>query len=678
MVPTLLLQGILIACTCAFPVFEQQPLGLEPPQSNADSDGVNTIKKLPRGLQGRFLHITDFHPDPHYKVGSSSEDGDPCHRGKDRTGSTGYFGAAGSDCDSPFSLVNETFSWIEKNLKDSIDFVIWTGDSARHDNDEKVPRTEDEVVRLNEILADKFVNVFKDKRLPNGLSIPVVPTFGNNDIMPHNIFKAGPNRWTRRFENIWGKFIPEHQLHTFVEGGWFTSEVIPGKLSVISLNTMYFFDSNSAVDGCAAKSEPGYEHMEWLRVQLQLMRNRDMKAILIGHVPPARTDSKRNWDETCWQKYALWVHQYRDVIVGSAYGHMNIDHFILQDHHEVDIADNNEDAVSTRTSEDATGDISIQSRSGYLNSLRKEWTKMPSPPADTFTENSSAGDWFSEDATSDDIEDTQAGKSRRKRYRRFLKKIGGTWAERYSVSLVSPSLVPNYFPTLRVVEYNITGLDTINEAEYSTVSDISGRSANEVEEDPMDSEPTQDLGVKDKGKGKKRKDKKKKKKKKPSFKVPEPPSSTAPPGPAYSNQPLTWLGYTQYFANLTRINNEYAKQHYLFAENLISIPEGDGVNMTGYNNPFAFEVEYNTRTDKVYRLEDLTVRSYFKLATRIAKSEAGQSEVSEIGTSINATDDDIERVTTKQKWKKTRNRAWETFLKRAFVGYYKSGEVDED
>lgn len=29
-------------------------------------------------LKGRFLHLTDFHPDPHYKAGSSFSEG--CHR----------------------------------------------------------------------------------------------------------------------------------------------------------------------------------------------------------------------------------------------------------------------------------------------------------------------------------------------------------------------------------------------------------------------------------------------------------------------------------------------------------------------------------------------------------------------------------------------------------------------
>ncbi|KAH2007079.1 hypothetical protein KXV97_002974 [Aspergillus fumigatus] len=596
MIPYLFLQGILVASVTALPVLEQLPLGLAVPESNSQSDGGIYLEKS-RRLHGRFLHITDLHPDPYYKPGSSSDDGAPCHRGK---GSAGYFGAEGSDCDSPFSLINETFSWIEKNLKGNIDFVLWTGDSARHDNDQKIPRTEDEVVRLNEMLANKFVDVFRDRQFPNGLSIPIVPTIGNNDIMPHNIFREGPNRWTKRLQKIWSKFIPEHELHTFVEGGWFTSEVIPNKLTAISLNTMYFFDSNSAVDGCKAKSQPGYEHMEWLRVQLQLLRERGMKAILIGHVPPARTVSKRNWDESCWQKYALWVHQYRDVIVGSVYGHMNIDHFILQDHHNANIVDVDLHETSLEAPNDTTGDISIRSRSAYLSDLRHDWAKLPSPPRDFPMDNSTLDDWFGEGATFENDDDIQFKKSKKKR-RQFLKEIGGPWAERYSVSL-------------------------------------------------------------------------KKKKKKPSFKVPEPPSPTAPPGPAYSNQPLTWLGYTQYFANLTKINIEYYERYGFSTDGL--------VNETSGKDIFTFEVEYDTTKDDMYKLADLTVRSYFKLASRIAKKASTKDQMSETGATNDLhaaidNDGDDSRNMKDTKGKMMRNRVWKTFLKRAFVGYYKGDEIDD-
>lgn len=560
-----------------------------------------------------------------------------------------------SECDSPFSLANETFRWIEKNLRDEIDFVLWTGDSARHDNDEEIPRQEWEIFRLNELMVSKFVEVFGVDEEPDDtrLTIPIVPTFGNNDMLPHNIFRPGPNTWTRKFVDIWDRFIPEEQRHAFVQGGWFTAEVIPGKLAAISLNTMYFFDSNNAVDGCYAKSEPGYEHMEWLRVQLERLRERDMKAILIGHVPPARSSNKISWEESCWQKYTLWVHQFRDIIVGSVYGHMNIDHFMLQDSRDLEIAgfDHDEDddddeeegeEEEKEAAESEDQDASITSRSSYLSSLRRQWSKLPSPPEDIGGD----GDEFVPDEFDRPLD---TGKEREDKGK-FLKRIGGPFAERYSVSLVSPSVVPNYFPTLRVMEYNITGLE--DTATWRDVRSVESSSSDEVVES-----------------GKKQKKNNKKKKKKgrpPSFTYPKPPSKTALPGPAYSNQALSLLSYRQYYANLTRINDAYAKSK--------------------KHNGFDYEVEYDTKVDRVYKLKDLTVRSFFKLASRLAdgaltKNDESISSIEEEASMDDSrneayeTHDDNEEAEDQakrgkkgKKRGKKKNRAWVTFLYRAFVG----------
>ncbi|KAE8399889.1 Metallo-dependent phosphatase-like protein [Aspergillus pseudonomiae] len=675
MLPILLLPIIstLIGSASAIPISDQQPLGDRLGHSDGD---LYSIDKLPgsssgRGLTGRFLHITDLHPDSHYKAGRSVDEDDACHRGK---GPAGYFGSEGTECDSPLTLINETFRWIEKNLKGHIDFVIWTGDSARHDNDEKIPRTEEEVSALNEIIAGKFIETFKEgsSHFP---SIPIVPTLGNNDFMPHNIFNDGPNRWTKRFVDVWAKFIPEHQRHTFVEGGWFTSEVIPNKLTVISLNTMYFFDSNSAVDGCSAKSQPGFEHMEWLRVQLQLLRSRDMKAILIGHVPPARSGSKRSWDETCWQKYTLWVHQYRDIIVGTAYGHMNIDHFMLQDSRKVDILDaSSKSSASSAVADDTSPLVSVQSRQSYLVDLRKDWSKMPSPPPGI----SDLYELFEDDPTEHtENADLEALMSKKKR-RKFLKKIGGPWAERYSVSLVSPSVVPNYFPSLRVVEYNISGLaDATTWAEYLDLDTAVASPSFEMIED--------DAFIEEKKKGKK-----KKKKNKPHFKVPKPPSSSAPPGPAYSNQPLTWLGYTQYYANLTKINEHMTSSREVAGGSASPTEtESNEVSETSHGeDAFIYEVEYDTRDDRIYKMEDLTVRSFFELATRIAKESSKKNDISADTTNVNGLpasktgvvddydDDDFEQQKKKKK-KNAQNKVWRTFLERAFVGFLDSDDLDD-
>ncbi|KAJ9201248.1 hypothetical protein DTO164E3_3555 [Paecilomyces variotii] len=678
--------GFLLALSLLAAAVDQLPLQEQLAASPSDALNPPEIQRRPSsGLKGRFLHITDFHPDSHYRPKTSTDESVSCHRGK---GDAGYFGAAGSECDSPFSLVNATFRWIDDNLRDEIDFVVWTGDSARHDSDERIPRTEDEVSSLNQYMVDKFVDVFgkednnHDIDPTNDLTIPIVPTIGNNDILPHNILRPGPNKWTKKFLTIWRPFIPEEQRHTFVEGGWFWTEVIPQRLAVVSLNTQYFYESNSAVDGCKRKSEPGYEQMEWLRVQLELFRERNMKAILIGHVPPARTHDKKNWDETCWQKYALWLHRFRDVVVGSVYGHMNIDHFIIQDSHHIDIV---EEADTGSKSEQ---EFTTESKSSYLTSLRKEWSKMPSPPADDdFLENWDLGN------DGDPVSSLKKGKKKRK----FLKKIGGRWAERYSVSLVAPSVVPNYFPSLRVIEYNVTGLEAaMTWAEATTHRASPGVVEKDPENEellPYSDDPDSDVKKDNKKKGKGKKGRKKK----PNFKVPDPPSSRAPPGPAYSNQPLSWLSYTQYFANLTKINKEATElqksseqKSRTWREYKLAKLQPDYAKV-----PFEYEVEYETKTDNVYHMRDLTVRSFFKLATRIANDEPtgknqmlpGASNGEYIADSGNDTrsaedDDRVEdgpigetkkgkgKKKHKKKNRKHANRVWVTFLERAFVGFF--------
>lgn len=724
------LVSLLLGAVVAAPPPSQEPL-LESNKHTIDHEAATVSKSRP--LAGKFLVVTgtyffrhgpnaaanehrfgtDFHPDSFYEVYTSTADQAACHRG---TGPAGIYGAETSDCDSPISLVNETFRWIEQELRDQIDFVVWTGDSARHDNDEKLPRSVAQVEELNKMMVQKFVEVFgKDDRdddndPTNDLIIPVVPTYGNNDILPHNIMAAGPNRWTKSYAKIWRNFIPEEQRHQFEQGGWFYVEVIPSKLAVFSLNTLYFFDKNSAVDGCAKHSEPGYRQMEWLRIQLQFMRERGMKAIVMGHVPPGRTESQQSWDETCWQKYALWMRQYRDVIVGSLYGHMNIDHFMLQDFEDIDEDTENGRMGDYDESAQNEGDVDIQVSGEYLVELREEWASLPKLPKKVKAKDASllqelggetGLDWeleglFSDVMTNDKKKDRKR-KKQKKKQRKLLRKIGGPFAERFATSLVAPSVVPNYFPAIRVIEYNITGLGSALDWEtMQPVVDPSEQS--DVSKSLEDNEQVPAAL-------------RKKKPKKYKFKVPEGPSKSAPPGPAYSPQTLSWLGYTQYYANLTHINNDFAPASETlddgdFAFDAAKWKEGKHKGKHPHNKDhkpdpknFKYEVEYSTGGDGVYNMSELTTRSWLELAWRIGqyKPEKGDS-VSEVeaadgadGSSVSPWDSDDgeednsvlrkggkhKKHKKKKGKRKIKNKAWYAFVQRAFVSTMDPDDIEE-
>ena len=556
-----------------------------------------------------------------------------------------------------------------------------------------IPRTEDEVLASNRMLVTKFQEVFgKKDRLDdtdptNDFVIPVIPTFGNNDIMPHNIFQPGPNRWTKNYASIWRQLIPEEQRHGFVRGGWFSVEVIPNELAVLSLNTLYFFDSNTAVDGCAAKTEPGYEQMEWLRIQLQFLRQRGMKAILMGHIPPARTESKQSWDETCWQKYTLWMRQYRDVVAGSIYGHMNIDHFMLQDFEDINKkALRGDEQPFARTTLD--DELTIQSSAEYLTELRAGWSCIPDPPKRKSKSKLGLGYFYE---LFDKITRRKKPKSKEEK---FLEKIGGQWGERYSVSLVSPSVVPNYFPTLRVVEYNVSGLDT--ELARTPNRELISKTCNgNHEEANKDAESKSQRSHHHS--------------KKLDFKVPKPPSKSSPPGPAYSPQTFSLLGYTQYYANLTRINNDFTGNG---EDESLGEERWHGGRHKGkkpkekskkHHKDFRFEVEYNTKNDSVFGLKDLTVRNYIDLAGRIGQYRPADGIESgalddqrhlKDGTELGLDPDEDAQISPcgghdpevskhkkhgkKHKYRKMISRIWFTFVNRAYVGSKDEGELREN
>lgn len=75
---------------------------------------------------------------------------------------------------------------------------------------------------------------------------------------------------TKAFEEIWSKHIPESERDAFRQGGYFSTEVIPGELAVISLNTLYWYDNNAAVRGCKGKQDPGSLHLVSLVLPMPL------------------------------------------------------------------------------------------------------------------------------------------------------------------------------------------------------------------------------------------------------------------------------------------------------------------------------------------------------------------------------------------------------------------------
>ncbi|KAG1735436.1 Metallo-dependent phosphatase-like protein [Suillus lakei] len=318
------------------------------------------LQPSPRKLHGRFLHITDIHPDPFYEPGASQSSA--CHGPNLKDNHpAGYYGAPYSSCDSPFSLTNFTLDFLDKHWTSEIDFVIWTGDNARHDNDDDIPRPLDEIYDLNRAVAKKMEHVFLSK------GIPVVPSLGNNDIWPHNTLSAGPNKIFEEFSSIWSAFIPPTSSASFHQGAYFSIEIVPDAVAAISLNTLYFYKKNHAVGGCdyTDPKDPGNVHLDWLEEQLEAFRSRQMQVWITGHVPPSET----KYFPECYYRFVELNLRFQDTILGNLYGHLNVDHFSFLDADEID--------MSTETSSGST----------LFETLISDFSEIPEPLEDTHYDN---------------------------------------------------------------------------------------------------------------------------------------------------------------------------------------------------------------------------------------------------------------------------------------------------
>ena len=282
---------------------------------------VNTSESS-KVLSHQFLHLTDLHIDKYYVESGSFES--QCHE-RDYKQEAGRFGTPKSNCDSPMSLIKLSFDFIQSyHTKNNLDFVLWTGDNARHDNDFRLPRTEDEVFQANKLAKKLMIDAF-------GYKIPIVPTLGNNDVSPHNALHYQEKNYVlKTYSKIWKDFIPKSQIRTFLKHGSFAVDVVSKRIRILSVNTLYLSNSNRHITDCS-KHKPKHASLagdvilEWMQKELIRAKNDKVKVYIMGHHPP----NIRNYGPHCTKRVTKLAIKFRTVIKAQFYGHMNLDHFFF-------------------------------------------------------------------------------------------------------------------------------------------------------------------------------------------------------------------------------------------------------------------------------------------------------------------------------------------------------------
>ncbi|KAF7723465.1 Endopolyphosphatase [Apophysomyces ossiformis] len=205
---------------------------------------------------------------------------------------------------------------MKENIQD-IDFIIYTGDTARHDRDDKVPRTKNDVLHDHKAVIKYFTNTFDVSK------IKWIPTIGNNDMPDHNQIGDNDPLYST-LEDMWKPF-QLNLTESFHLGGYFVQDdVVPG-LRIINVNSMLFYRSNHVISNCDKTESPGAIQLNWLEKMLEESRRSNNKVYILSHVPPNDDKDNRLYKKTCQAMYYNLLGEYGDTIVGHFTGHTNDD-----------------------------------------------------------------------------------------------------------------------------------------------------------------------------------------------------------------------------------------------------------------------------------------------------------------------------------------------------------------
>ncbi|KAF9518808.1 hypothetical protein BS47DRAFT_1370951 [Hydnum rufescens UP504] len=399
----------------------QKPISFSP---SSGSGGPNLSDGRLRGrngrpLKGRFLHVTDIHPDEFYIPGSSIKTG--CHylppKPKKPTGRDIGDRPCREDCDTPLRLFNITMEWLESEWADEVDFVI-----CSHDIDNGHPRTPAEIYESNRMVADRMDDIFLSR------GVPVVPSLGDFIFYRMTPLTHAPHASLSPPHRIWSRFIPFESYQVFQRGAYFSLDIIPNELGALSLNTLYWYDNNKAVEGCK-KGEPGSLELDWLEVQLDVFRQRGMQVWLSGHVPP----TPRSYFPDCYRRYGELAIRFQDTIVGQLFGHANVDYFFW---------------IDTEGIRPPPKSASIEAQSTLSSLLSTFLARVRG--------STQSGSGTNEKIV-DDVKKKPALHDELKEDFGLLPSMKKVDMDNFVIVNVSPSVIPTYYPSVRVFTYNNTG-----------------------------------------------------------------------------------------------------------------------------------------------------------------------------------------------------------------------------
>ncbi|KAL8279118.1 hypothetical protein RQP46_008576 [Phenoliferia psychrophenolica] len=259
------------------------------------TEPASKVAPVPSGDVIKVLHLSDFHLDARYTVGSEAEcDSYLCCRpGENKTSNATLFSLPAPrfgafQCDTPYDLAMsamEAIPVLTGTQGTGFNFTIFTGDLVSHDNDNALSR--DYVEYIESVIFTMFKKI-----LGSG---PTYAALGNHDSWPQALaslnsltpqYLADAFSWNyNHLASLWEHFgwIGEdvgQQVRTHY-GGY--STVTSGGLRIISLNTDFWYTAN--LFNYINMTDPDPSGMlTFVASELQRAEDLGQRAWVVGHV----------------------------------------------------------------------------------------------------------------------------------------------------------------------------------------------------------------------------------------------------------------------------------------------------------------------------------------------------------------------------------------------------------
>lgn len=317
------------ACDFEMPSFNDELQKWWP--SKPSNPPSNDMKS--EGKTFNALHLSDFHIDLRYTVGSEAD----CDRymccvpesrnAKSREKVVEKAQKLGSyHCDTPQILLEKSLADVSSIAAEvPFEFGVFTGDMVSHDTDK--------FLSLSLTLQSEHECYFQMKK--HLADLPIYPTFGNHDSYPYSQLAQNSSGFAGEFEwnaelsaRMWKDYgwINEEQeeqaRHTY---GSYAVTTKHG-LRVISLDSNFWYEENYYNYWNTSNPDPSGV-FRWLVDELVAAENSGAKVWLVAHVPTGGDADAAPWGTEVLRQIIVRFSPH--VIAASLFGHTHADQFGL-------------------------------------------------------------------------------------------------------------------------------------------------------------------------------------------------------------------------------------------------------------------------------------------------------------------------------------------------------------